>query len=208
MPKKKQEAEALVPKHTEVDAFIAEVRTDAEKALEFIRAVQIQKAADREFAANALKEVAARHDMIDAKRKKWVEPLKAVTSDIDATFRPVTKLLKEAIDVLKTKIGAWDVEQAYERERLLRETSEALKRGEADQALLAYAEAGEIQQAGGSKIVWTGEVVDPAAIPREYLCPDVAKLEALTRAAGADPGIPGWRAYAKAEIRTSRKGAA
>jgi len=208
---KKQETEALIPRGAEVDEFTKAATEDAVAVLEFVGRVAIAKPADREFASNALSEIAAKHDAWEAKRLKWVKPLKAVASDIDASFRPATKALAKAIDELKAKIGAWDVEQAQKRSALLSASAEAARDGNAAAAEKAYEKAAAFVPAeggAGSKIYWTGEVIDAAAIPREYLTPDLDKLQAVTKAHGADPGIPGWRTFPDAAVRTSRKGAA
>lgn len=76
-------------------------------------------------------------------------------------------------------------------------------------AAIEAASADVVDLAGVSvREEWTGEVVDAALIPREYLCPDVAKLEAITRATAGDPKIPGWRAFSRPAVRTSRKAGA
>jgi hypothetical protein len=199
----------IIPRR-EVDKFTEGAAADAGKVLDLARKLEIRKAADREFAEGALAEIARKHDAWDGKRLAWVKPLKAVAADIDASFRPATRALKEAIDVIKRKIGEWDVAQAQERARLLRASVQAASAGDQAAAAKAYekAEAHVVDQGTAtSKIVWTGEVADASLIPREYLVPDVEKLEALTRSLGRDPQIPGWRAYETAEVRTSRRGA-
>lgn len=199
------------PPAREVDEFTEGMIRDAEKSLDFIKAIEIHKPADREFASNALSEVARRFDVNDAKRKSWVEPLKSIASDIDAAFRPGLKAMKAGIEILKEKIGRYDIEQENKRVALLRASVEASRKGDQDAAEVAYEKAEKFAPAEGgaaAKIEWSGEVVDASAIPREYLCPDVKKLEAVTKAHGADPKIPGWRAYQVAAVRTSRKGVA
>ena len=208
--KKQEESNAIVPRE-EVDDFTRSAAEDASKVLAFAQAMEIQKPADREFASNAVSEIAKKHDLWDGKRLSWVKPLKAVAADIDASFRPATKALAEAVQVIKRKIGAWDVAQAQERAKLLKASVTAAQQGDQAAAAKAYekAEAHVAADTGAtSKIVWTGEVIDATQIPREFLVPDVAKLEAYTKALDKDPQIPGWRAFQTAEVRTSRKGAA
>jgi hypothetical protein len=211
-PKKKVVTElTTIPPRKEVDEFIQASIGEAEQVLAFLEQVTITQSAEREFASNALAEVAQRHDIIDKKRLSWVGPLKAVTSDIDATFRPVTAALKRATEILKAKIGAYDVAQAQERDRLLKASAAALTQGQTSVAMDAYVQAEQHVAAdtgASSKIEWTGEVLDAALIPREYLMPNVAKLEAFTKALGTDPAIPGWRAFQVAAVRTSRRGSA
>jgi hypothetical protein len=208
LPKKPAE-EAQVPKRAEIDSFIEPIQRDAEASVVFIEALVVKTDAEREFASNALSEVASRHDAYDKKRKAWVQPLKAVASDIDATFRPALQALKHCEQMLKEKIGMYDVAQAQARAALLVQAAAAGASGNREAAEAAYVVADQFSAASagaGSKIEWTGEVVDATQIPREYLCPDVKKLEALTKARGEDPCIPGWRAYQVAAVRTSRRG--
>jgi len=193
----------------EVDAFTAKLAREGGEVVAFCESLVISKEADRVFASNAMAEIAANHDTADAKRLSWVAPLKKVAADIDATFRPGLRALKQAEALLKSKIGAWDVAQAQARAALLTASVEAARNGNAAAAEQTYEQAAAFVPAttgASSKIVWTGEVLDAAAIPREYLMPDVTKLEKVTAAHGADPGIPGWRAFATAAVRTSRKG--
>jgi hypothetical protein len=207
----KQAAKVLdFPKAREVDEFAKGARADAEGALEIVRALQIVTAPEYEFAGNALREVAERHDALDDKRKSWVEPLKSVAKDIDATFKPLLSALKEAEETLKEKIGAYRVAMELARAEVLRDASAAIQAGDATTAerLISGADALVVGEVAGVsvKAVWSGEVLDASAIPREFLVPDLAKLEALTKAAGEDPKIPGWRAFPTTQVRTARKG--
>jgi hypothetical protein len=203
------DANQVLPPFGEVDAFTQALTLDAQGVLAFVERLVIAQASDREVASNALTQIAQHHDTADAKRKKWVSPLKAVASDIDATFRPALQHLKKAEVMLKTKIGQFDVVQEDARRKALAQTAVAAAAGNQVAAERAYAKAEEHappDTGASSKLYWTGEVIDAALVPREFLMPDVAKLEAITRARGEDPRIAGWRAFQVADVRTSRRG--
>lgn len=88
------------------------------------------------------------------------------------------------------------------------EMAAAARRAEAERAaaMAAVAAAAPAKIDGVSmRREWSGEVVDAGLLPREYMRPDTAKLEATTKALGADPGIPGWRAFQVEKVRTSRR---
>jgi hypothetical protein len=72
---------------------------------------------------------------------------------------------------------------------------------------IATAAAVEAERSSGvsNELYWTGEVVDASQIPREFLIPDIAKLEAVTAALGEATKIPGWSIQQKARLRVARK---
>ena len=43
--------------------------------------------------------------------------------------------------------------------------------------------------------IWKGEVVDASLIPRDYLTPDLVKLNQATKMLKGETRIPGWRAF-------------
>lgn len=45
--------------------------------------------------------------------------------------------------------------------------------------------------------VWSGEVIDAALLPREYLVPDLAKLVALAKVLKEETAVQGFRAFRK-----------
>lgn len=210
MSKKTTTALAMRPPQDEVDEFAAKVKSDAERSLAFVKSIEIKTRAEFEFAGNALKEIAHSHDVIDAKRRSWVDGLAAVVADINATFKPATTALKEAESVLKERIGAFVLAAEAKRGALLQEASVAVAGGRSADAERVLAEADQLAVAPvegvGVSVKWEGEVIDASAIPREYLTPDVDKLNKITAATEGDPQIPGWRAKRTAAVRTSRKG--
>jgi hypothetical protein len=206
---KKADAVATIPREVEgALAFVMSEKPGVDEALGMIRAIVIEDATALASAGEVVKEVARRHDAIDAKRKSWVEPLKRVAKDIDATFKPLLDALKEAERVLKDKIGGYALAQAAARTKAIAAAG-ALAQSDPAAASAAIADAVALEapkvDGVGTTIEWDGEVVDAASIPREYLIPYVAALRAMTKAAARDPKIPGWRAFQRASVRTARK---
>lgn len=201
--------DATVPKLAEVEALARPAADEAGQIQRIAEAIRITTPAEAEFAAGALREVAQRRDELDKQRKRWVEPLKSVAKEIDAAFRPAIKSLDAAEIAIKAALGRYALDAEERRTAALREAAALSREGEhgAAASVLEAAAADAVDLAGVSvREEWTGEVVDAALIPREFLAPDVAKLDAITRATGGDPGIPGWRAFSVAKVRTSRKG--
>lgn len=207
MTKKEQAKLARVPSASEVASLVSDEVKEAKELEEFLGGFSIDSQSELDFAAEALQKVAEKHDVLDAKRKSWVNPLNRVVKDINSTFKPVLDLLKKAETGLKGKIGDYHVKAERERIRLLEKAGSASKRNPAKaDRLIEEAELLDVDKVEGLgiKMVWTGAVVDPKAIPREYLMPDVKKLLAVTQASATDPEIPGWRAWQVSQIRTRR----
>lgn len=61
---------------------------------------------------------------------------------------------------------------------------------------------GQTPQAEGVTVMdeWTGEVVDPAKIPKKFLMPDLEKLKAHTHQYKQATRIPGWKVIRKKKV--------
>jgi hypothetical protein len=208
MTKKEKAKLAQVPSSAEIASMVSAEKTEVDELKNYLDAVHIEKQADLDFAAEALRSIAEKHDALDTKRKSWVNPLNRVVKDINATFRPVLDALKRAESGLKQKIGEYHVKTEHERLALLEKASKAASKNapKKAEALIEKAELLDVEQVDGLgvKMVWTGEVIDATKIPREYLMPDGKKLLAVTEAGASDPKIPGWRAWQTANVRTRR----
>lgn len=206
--KTKSSEPAEVPRLADVEALARPAAEEAGQIRSIAEALSITTPAEAEFAAGALREVAQRRDQLDAQRKRWVEPLKRVSKEIDEAFRPAIRSLEAAETAIKTALGRYALAAEARRAEALREAAALARAGDHAEASAAIeaASADVVDLAGVSvREEWTGEVVDAAALPREYMRPDTAKLEATTKALGADPGIPGWRAFQVEKVRTSRR---
>lgn len=192
-----------IPKLTEVRKSAAPVTSDAEKALELIESLSVTTHADLETAVVWTAEVKSKFDEIDGKRKSWVDPLRAVIDDINATFKPALDSLKKAEKSIKASISDYVNENAEKRNALLAEAGG--KTNGSQLALLEKADQYLPPKIKGMSIreKWTGEIYDADALldfiiendRYDLLMPNIKALESLTKAAGRDPGIPGWNAY-------------
>lgn len=209
MPKKSDKTQARIPSNAELTALVLVEKNEATELEAYLGSIEISHSEDLAFAADALKSIAEKHDTIDAKRKTWVDPLNRVVKDINATFKPVLDSLKKLETGLKVKIGQYHATAERERVRLLEEAGRAASSStdfNTAESLIARAELLDVPKVDGLgvRMIWTGEVVDAKAIPREYLTPDIKKLLAVTEAGGADPQISGWRAFPIPRVSTKR----
>lgn len=177
---------------------------DAQASLDFIRDYKIQTGSDFVGAVRMVAEIKGKWSEVDAKRKQYTSKLAELVDQFNGEFKPGLEALKEAEKTLKDKLGGFAKDQADRRAATLRKASAAAEAGNiaAADALIAEAETCEVPEVKGCSIreVWTGEVEDPEAIPREFLIPDEKQLKAITKAKKCDPKIPGWRAYPEPSV--------
>lgn len=165
------------------------------------------------LAAETVKALRGGVERIETARKARSGPIDRLKKGIDAEYRPAREALEEAEKVLTERMEAYLKERREADARAIA-TAAAAPAGEATEAALATLQ-GTPQAAGAkAKVDWAGEVTDADKVPAMYKTrpvPDVPLLLEVTRTAGKDPGIPGWRAWPvdKVEVRRSpRKGKA
>ena len=206
MAKKKANGSATMPSISDVTKDIEADSTGAQEALIFIERIEITDQERLRGAVQVAAELKDRSDVADAKRRSWVDPLNAVVTDINKTFRPLLESLKKGESILKSKIVEYSNRLEIKRSCLL---EEAGKSDNAD-ALLKEADRCISDKVPGLAIKssWDGEVIDPDRIIKwaiannrlDLLLPDAKALKAQTKARGMDPKIDGWKAYPKSSV--------
>jgi len=141
--------------------------------------------------------------------------------------RETVETPKKAATIIGLVMGAWQKEQAAARriaeaqERARLEAEAAAARAEYEEGLMI---AGRIDEAiavhntphmvqepnlpddkprvAGTAVrtTWHAEVVDPMAVPREYLVPDEKAIGAIVRARAGQVKIPGVRIYSTTKV--------
>jgi len=177
---------------------------DAVASLDFIKRLQITTGADFAGAVRMAAQGKTKFGEVDAKRKEYTSKLAEIVDQFNNEFKPGLEALKEAEKTLKDKLAGFAKVQADTRAQMLRKASEAAEAGDQAKAnaLIAEAAGYGVPEVKGCSIrdVWSGEVEDAEAIPREYLIPDEKALKAVTKARKCDPKIPGWRAYPQPSV--------
>jgi hypothetical protein len=201
--------ELEIPKMGMVLAFTTEAKTEAANTLTMLREVKLVTPEQEQWAMNAANLLAKRHDELEKKRKSWTAPLKKVTGDIEAEFRPVLQLLDEGVAILKSKVGEYRYALEQEKQKALAAMSAAVSTGNTQQAQALATQIETLAppppEKGTVTMVWTGQVTNAMEIPRQYLVPDVNALLAITASLKRDPGIPGWKAWEVPDVRISRR---
>lgn len=174
---------------------------DVTGGLKIIRKLIINSAEMFEAAIQMTAEVKAERARREAIRKSIVDPINAGLKQANAVFKPGDNMFAEAERILKAKLVAYTEKQEAARTALLLEAEAQGQEGEHEAASESIAQiaATVVPKVGNysQSVQWTGEVVDVSKLPREYLIPDVSRLQAITKARKGDPQIPGWRAWPK-----------
>lgn len=192
--------------------------------IEEASALVIQSNEDYELAGEFVRRIARLKKELNETRRSMTRPLDESKKRIMDLFRRPEQQLDEANTAASRKMLAWKQEQdrarreaeaaaaeaaRKERERLEKQAAAAAKRGQQEKAAALSAAADsmpaapvvhipEATAAGVStRQVWKYEIVDKAALPREFMTPDEKAIGAVVRARQGDTNIPGVRVYAE-----------
>jgi len=154
------------------------------------------------------KEVKVLTKAIETRRKETISDADKYVRGINAFCRAFVEPLKAVEKILKKKIGDFQYQQEMERRKeQQRQAEEARKLQEKmdKEAAEAGIEAPEVKMApvpetekvtrteGGASAhirkEWKGTIIDDALVPREFCCPDMAKIKAAVK--GGIREIPG-----------------
>lgn len=206
---------ATAAKCLEIQILGQDDLTEANSLLKGIKGLRLE--VDKEFDPG-IQEAFAHHRTLVAQKRKWTDPLDqaeralkpkiaAYLIEQDRLAQEAARREREAQDKMR-KVADEASDAAYEK----------IKNGDLDEAddvvAGAAAKIEEIQTARPAPIlkpvatgtslrqVWTFEIMDPNAVPREYLLIDEQKIRAIARAMKDQARIPGIRFYAEATVST------
>jgi hypothetical protein len=198
-----------------------ELSASAKRLLKQAQSIVVSTAEEYEAAAAVMLILSERENEIEAKKATIWDPLAKLTRACQALFNPPLKVVKQAKDIVKEKMGAYALEQrnialarqqqedqeaSDAREVLLSKAEKASNRGNRELAVVLEARAESIQattvEADIPKVAgvqlrerWLFEVTDPDKVPREFLTvsEQMIRIE-IDRAKGAAkiPGVRIW----------------
>ncbi len=195
-----------LPDLSAVQTQAAPINADAKQVLDLIRQSKIETPEQIQTAVVWIADVKEQHADIVKIRDGWTKPLDSVIDSIKEFFQPAINSLAEVETLLKGKIQERSENLGKERDALLAYVHIAGNR-QKKAKIIEAAEARRLPKISGlqERETWGGMVQDAGALidwciandRRDLLEPNQAALKALTKAAKADPGIPGWIATAK-----------
>lgn len=193
-----------------------------------VKALTIGNDEDYEQAADLLKDCKRLDKDIEGFFKPHAKFWHDGHKDVKAQENLLRDPLKKLLDTLGRGMGAYQAE--CERQRQLeREMLLAQQKAEMDASAMELAEGlaenGQMEAAEGvlaqaakmqpevqcdsfapkvrDTVVttnWTFEVVDPALVPREYLCVDETKVRGVVKACKGETNIPGIRVFSETKV--------
>ncbi|MFP4087736.1 MAG: hypothetical protein ACLFUL_13185 [Desulfobacteraceae bacterium] len=151
---------------------------------------------------------------LEAQRKAVIKDPDRFVRDVNAFVRSFKRPLDEVVNTLRQKIGGYQYQKELERRKIekamqeeARKLQERLKKEAAESGVepppITPAPAPKpdnvTRTEGGAsasiKTQWTGEIVDPEAVPREYCSPDEKKIRQAVKDGVRE--IPGVKIYEK-----------
>lgn len=203
-----------------------EIQNEVQKALTWSRGLQVRTADERTAAMEFLKRAKGRYKEIMDRFEASVKTAKAAYDEARGLRDGFTKPLEEIEKAVKAAVIRFDQNEdrkrqeeqrrlqaeADEKARKEREALEAkaakLKTPERREALLEQAAAVQAPvvqvapvamktEGETTRKIWRFEIINPAAIPREYLKVDEVKIGAIVRATKGTLQIDGVRIYSE-----------
>jgi hypothetical protein len=162
-------------------------RSEVVESLALIQAFVVTCDADQTFAVEILRDIKGKHAELEKKRTTITVPLNTALREVNALFKPIQQTLEHGERLLKGKIADYQRALVEENARLIVAAAAAETAEEAQEALAAT-ETVVSPQGVGVRTVWKAVVVDECQIPREYLMPDMGKIQ---EAVGRGEEVPG-----------------
>ena len=182
--------------HESVLAIVEPVRAEAAGMATQLQGIVISTQSMCDKAGALLVATKAKLKTLEAERTKVTKPLLESKRMIDEWFKPAKAALTSVEQALKAALAGFVTTQEQAR-------IDALQLGQHDAAL---AVAPAVMPAGVStRTTWKYEIIDPDAVPREYLVIDSAKIQTHVTAHKSQTSIPGVRAYPDTGIAASAK---
>lgn len=169
----------------------------AQVLVDTLRNSEISSDSEYEAAGALVKQVKVRMKELQAVKDGITKPIRESLAATQALFKPVEERYEEAESLLKDKIAA------YLKVREERNRAELQAAVEADDISTVVELAGKAvpaQQGISTRTIYDAEVIDAAAVPAEYLQPDINKIRAVVRAAKGKIEIPGVRVVERTQV--------
>ena len=178
----------LVPAETKSSDLAAGCAGAAALALAAAQAYpQIKTAAEADEIVSATRALQSALDSCTQERDAVCKPLRKIATEIANRWKPAREALESAIKIYKNRITAFELSK-------VEVATEALQ-GKCAPEQVAEAVAVMAPRAPGSHQVtrWHAEITDVSLVPREFMAPDMAALNALAKTQKGALDLPGVR---------------
>lgn len=180
-------------------AELATVQQEADGLLEDVKAFSVDSNEDLQLAAEVLADVKGKAKRLDEMEKSATRPLNDTLKTIRGWFKPAKDRLSSIEQAIKDAIRRFDTAQAAKRQAAIAQLGDSATRDEAASALATLNDA-QVRSVPGLSIRTVPDfiVVDPNAVPREYLSVDESKIRHAVRAGART--IPGVSIFEKPQV--------
>ncbi len=178
---------------------VTQLSEKLEKAMAYAEKVTIKSDADQDNVVKALVGIENEEKRIDEQRKFFTDPLNQQVKKVNAMFKPFIDGLDSAATILRKKMSAYQMAIAAKADKAREKALADLKSGKIKNVETAVAQIEKVKEP--EKTVRTEaatvtykdkigfEIIDPTAIPREYLVPDEKKILKVVQAGVEIPGV-------------------
>lgn len=141
---------------------------------------------------------------LDVHRKERAGIFGKVKSEIDSWYRQPKAISTQIKHLLETKLKEHRAAGIAKQKELIDQAHDASEPQVVKNALVAASDAAQPDVKGTTYIDrWLCKVTDAAAVPREYLTPDLEKLGELARSSKGTAEVPGVEFYNDPIVRSS-----
>lgn len=181
------------------------------KARTYLEALDVTDQPTAQHAADFLGDLQDELKAIETMKQDALKPLRASEQTIRGWFRPVESLLGETIALVKSKLGRYELDSRDAQRAAFAAASQAHAAGDHIEARALVEVSNDLAtkrkaKGASAREVWEAQIVDAAAVPREWCVPDVKRIEAMARttpAASEPTPIPGVT-YARTVVVVGR----
>ena len=190
-----------------------DIKQEIEKKVATVQLIsEVNNKEDYEIAEEVLKRAKRVKRELIEKRKELTKPLDLSKKRIMDMFRPAIAKVEAVESEISGAMSKYIKKLEIEREKALAEQKKAEEKleklteklaegGRVEKSITKQLEkVAEIEipeKAKNVRELYTYEIVDELALPREYLMPDMKKIGAVVRALKGKTNIPGVKVFVK-----------
>lgn len=148
---------------------------------------EIDTPEEHELAGDMLKDLKRRFKDLEAQRTSITGPMNQSLKAVNNLFRAPKEVLSRAEKLLKLKLAEYGERAEQENQLLVDVAGAAETAAQATEALAAVRDTAP-PQGVSVRHVWKAEIVDPDAVPRAFLVPNIRAIEAWGKGHAGEPG--------------------
>jgi len=178
-----------------------ELMTQAQFIVKKARQMIVQDKDSLTAAVDFLGNIALAKKEMDSRRRFFTDPLNQQVKSINDLFRDYSEPLVEADKTVRSKVLAYQAEEAKKAAEQQQKAYEEARATEGFVPIMGEEPEKTVRASAGSastRQVWTFKIVDPSLVPDEYKLIDEKKIAAVVKAGIRQ--IPGVEIYSTSSL--------